>query len=102
MSCYGCACEHCVYNSELSIWDFTIREVTDEEDICFSCDECRNYDGDRAKRNQYREACSHQRLAEKYLQRKCESDARAAERIAINRRKSFRIIEGSGKEGTIQ
>lgn len=98
MSCYGCACDHCVYNAELSLWDITIGEAEDDAEICFCCDECRNYDGDYKKRSQRREKCSRQRLAEKYIQRKREADARAAERLAMECRKSFRVIPGGGND----
>ena len=98
MSCYGCACDHCVCNAEITIWDLTPGELRDGEEICFFCDECKNYDGDYKKRSQWREKCSRQRLAEKYLQRKREADARAAERLAMECRKSFRVIPGGGND----
>lgn len=46
MSCYGCACDHCLYNAELEAWYMTPGEVQNAEDICFCCDECKHYDGD--------------------------------------------------------
>lgn len=35
MSCYGCACDHCLYNAELEAWYITPGEVQNAEDICF-------------------------------------------------------------------
>lgn len=52
MSCYGCACDHCLYNAELEAWYMTPGEVQNAEDICFCCDECKHYDGDFSKRSQ--------------------------------------------------
>ena len=54
MSCYGCACDHCLYNAELEAWYITPGEVQNAEDICFCCDECKHYDGDFSKRSQWR------------------------------------------------
>lgn len=51
MSCYGCACDHCLYNAELEAWYITPGEVQNAEDICFCCDECKHYDGDFSKRS---------------------------------------------------
>ena len=99
MSCYGCACDHCAYNAELGIWDFTPGEVQDAAEICFCCDECKNYDGDHQKRSQWRESCDKQKLSEKYIRRKREADARAAECLAMKCRAAFRVIEGGGQVG---
>lgn len=57
MSCYGCACDHCLYNAELEAWYMTPGEVQNAEDICFCCDECKHYDGDFSKRSQWRPDC---------------------------------------------
>lgn len=54
MSCYWCACDHCLYNAELEAWYITPGEVQNAEDICFCCDECKHYDGDFSKRSQWR------------------------------------------------
>lgn len=58
MSCYGCACNFCLYNCELESYYFTPGEVKNVEDICFCCDECKWFDGDwLGKRSQWREEC---------------------------------------------
>ena len=51
MSCYGCVCNHCLYNAELEPWYFTPGEVQDVEEICYVCDECKHYDGAFRKRS---------------------------------------------------
>lgn len=94
MSCYGCICDHCVYSAELGVWDFTPGEVQDAEDVCFTCDECKNYDGDYTKRSQWRENCPKHKYPKKYIERKEEVDRRSAERFAQKCRKAFRVIEG--------
>ena len=96
MSCYGCACDHCVYNAEITIWDLTPGEVQDAEEICFCCDECRHYDGDCTKRSQWRKDCPKHKYPQKYIERKVEADRRSAERLAQKCRKAFRVIEGGG------
>ena len=67
MSCYGCACDHCLYNAELEAWYMTPGEVQNAEDICFCCDECKHYDGDFSKRSQWRPDCPRHKFPEKYL-----------------------------------
>ena len=66
MSCYGCVCNHCLYNAELEPWYFTPGEVQDVEEICYVCDECKHYDGDFRKRSRWKPACSKHRLPRKY------------------------------------
>lgn len=90
MSCYGCACNNCLYNAELESWYRTVGEIQDVEDICYNCDECRNYDGDHQKRSQLRPECSKHRLPAKYIAAQRE----AAEREAQRRRAAFRLIKG--------
>ena len=54
MSCYGCVCNNCLYNCELFSAYFTPGEIKDVEDVCYCCDECKWFDGDYAKRSQWR------------------------------------------------
>lgn len=90
MSCYGCACNHCVYNAELESWYITIGEIQDVEDICYCCDECKHYDGDCNRKSQWRPECSKRRFPAKYIAEQRE----ATEREAQRRRASFRCIKG--------
>ena len=88
MSCYGCTCNHCLFNVELESWYFTPGEVKDVEDLCYFCDECRYYDGDSQKRSQHRKECGKCLLPKKYI----EQTRVAAEREAQRRRRLFHII----------
>lgn len=97
MSCYGCKCDHCVYNAELASWYMTPGEVERVEDVCYCCDECSNFDGDRKKRSQRRTECKKYRPAKKYL----ETVTAASEREARRRRAAFKVITkkpGGGEE----
>lgn len=89
MSCYGCICNHCLFNVETEPWYFTPGEVQDVEDLCYCCDECKHYDGDYAKRSQWRPECEKHRYPVKYV----EQQRRAAEHRAQKRRAAFRIIK---------
>lgn len=93
MSCYGCACDHCLYNAELEAWYMTPGEVQDVEDICYCCDECKHYDGDLKKRSQWRQDCQKRKLPEKYLEMQRIAEQRRA-RAAETRRRNFQIIKG--------
>ena len=97
MSCYKCACEHCIYNAELFSWYFTPGELKDVDSICYNCDECKHYDGDPAKRSQWREGCPKHQYPKKYMQKKERADRERAERFALECRKSFKVIEGGTK-----
>lgn len=89
MSCYGCICNHCLYNAELESWYFTPGEIQNVEDICYVCDECKHYDGNYSKRSQWRPECSRHRFPCKYEEQK----RKAAERKAKRRRASFQIVK---------
>ena len=93
MSCYGCACNHCLYNAELEAWYMTPGEVQNAEDICFCCDECKHYDGDFSKRSQWRPDCPRLKFPEKYLEMQRIVEQRRA-RAAETRRRNFQIIKG--------
>lgn len=83
MSCYNCACNRCVYNAELDLQCFTPGEIQDVEDICYCCDECRNYDGDTRKRSLWRPECEKRKIPRKY-----------EEQMANARRRRFVVIKG--------
>ena len=97
MSCYGCACDHCLYNAELEAWYMTPGEVQNAEDICFCCDECKHYDGDFSKRSQWRPDCPRHKFPEKYLEMQRIAEQRRA-RAAETRRRNFQIIKGGKPE----
>lgn len=89
MSCYGCICNHCLYNVELESWYFTPGEVQNVEDVCFVCDECKHYDGSHKKRSLWREECNKHKFPCKY-----EEQRRKAEERNVNRRRdAFRIAK---------
>ena len=46
--CSKCLCQFCAYNCELHPMYTTPREV---DHCCFTCDECKHYDGDTQKRS---------------------------------------------------
>lgn len=83
MSCYGCKCNFCARNCELPSFYVTIGEIRVAEHICFTCDECRRYDGDYRKRNQWRSECEGFIEAKKYTETCIEA-----------RRRSIKVIEG--------
>lgn len=94
MNCQGCACDHCLYNAELESWYFTPGEIQDVEDVCYCCDECRHYDGDRNKRSQRREECGKRKLPRRYIEEHQRRAKERAERAAETRRKNFVVIRG--------
>ena len=86
MSCHGCKCYFCARSCELYAGYVTVGEITDVALVCYTCDECRYYDGDHQKRSQWRGECSGYMEARKY------TEARAA---AL--RGKFRVIKGDSK-----
>lgn len=86
MSCYGCKCNFCARSCELYSGYFTTGEVTDIEKVCYTCDECRHWDGDYRKRSQWRGQCEGYQEAAKYTEARAQA-----------MRRSFRVITG-GKE----
>lgn len=94
MSCYGCACDHCVYSAELVVWEFTPGEVDDSEEVCFTCDECKHWGGDITKRSQWRKDCPKHKYPKKYIEAKAKADRKNAERLAQKCRKAFKVING--------
>lgn len=80
-----------------------VPEYTSSEP-CFSCDECRNYDGNGRKRSQWRDACHRYTEAAKIVETKERAaqdmalrKAREAEELAQRLRATFKVIEGSSK-----
>lgn len=79
MSCYRCKCNFCARSCELYAEYVTPGEV---DSVCFSCDECRNYDGDPRKKNQWRGECPDFVEPAKYVEAR-----------ALARRRAFRVIQ---------
>ena len=97
MSCYGCACDHCLYNAELEAWYFTPGELQNVEDICYCCDECKHYDGDYTKKSQWRPECEKRKLPRKYIEVQERAEAcrkRREDRRAEAVRATFTVIKG--------
>ena len=92
--CYGCICDTCANNVELLSWYVTIGEA---EEPCFNCDDCRHYDGDHRKKDQWKETCQRRIEAQKAVEararemkRRAEAEDRRAEAI----RATFKVIKG--------
>lgn len=86
MGCYGCKCNLCVRSCELYSGYFTPGEVGDVSEVCYTCDECKYFDGDPHKRSMWRGECDGHREPIRYI------EARAADM-----RRRLRVIRG-GKE----
>ena len=86
--CYGCACDTCANSVELLSWYVTIGEAAEP---CFSCDDCRHYDGDLRKRSQW-----HDVTCPRYIEAKKAREARAQqeEKRAQALRATFKVIKG--------
>lgn len=95
MNCYGCKCNHCLYNCELESWYLTPGEVENVEDVCYCCDECKWFDGDYRKRSQWRKSCEKFRLPAKYKEHLKQKRAH----VAVMRREAFTVIEGGKQDG---
>ncbi len=91
MSCYGCKCNYCLYSVEKSPDYFTQGEVTDADDLCFCCDDCREYDGDRKKSRQWRDECEKHKYPVKYIKYL----RVLADEKAQRQRAAFRVIKKS-------
>lgn len=92
--CYGCLCDTCANSVELLSWYFTPGETTEP---CFSCDECRHYDGDLRKRDQWHGTCPRHIEAKKAVEarkRELERRAEAEDKRAQAIRATFKIIKG--------
>lgn len=73
---------------ELLSWYVTIGEAVEP---CFSCDDCRHYDGDLRKRSQWHDA-----TCPRYIEAKKAREARAQqeEKRAQALRATFKVIKG--------
>lgn len=96
MSCYGCRCNHCLYNCELEPWYFAPGEVENIEDICYCCDECKHYTGNWEDGSKWRAECEKYREPIKRQQKMAALEERRAQ-IA---RENIRILNGGEKRGT--
>lgn len=89
--CYGCLCNTCANSVELPSWYVTIGEA---EEPCFSCDECRHYDGDFSKRSMWTEICPRYVEAKKVVIAKEERRRAAENKRAEILRATFKVING--------
>lgn len=87
MSCQQCICNLCAKSVELTPTLFTPGEAAEP---CFTCDECRHYDGDHSKKSQWRRSCGRYQAPAKMEGVKERSD----DRRARQRRLNFRVIKG--------
>lgn len=97
--CYGCRCHSCVLSCDLQ-YRRKPGEITEADEVCFNCDDCRNWDGDPGKRVQWRDECQRYRAARSYIEAR--NEAEKTKRRYEDRKKSkglgFRVIRG-GKSG---
>lgn len=92
--CYGCLCDTCANSVELLSWYMTIGECVEP---CFSCDECRHYDGDLHKPDQWHGTCPRHIEAKKAIEarvREMERRAKMEDKRAQAIRATFKIIKG--------
>lgn len=83
MGCYGCKCNFCARNCELYSGYFTPGEISDVSEVCYTCDECRYFDGDYQKKSMKHRECDGYREAAKHI-----------EASAIAKRRKFQLIKG--------
>lgn len=83
MSCYGCKCNFCARNCELYPRYFTLGEIEDVSEACYTCDECRHFDSDPCKRSMWRRECDGHREPIKYIEAR-----------ATAMRQRLRVIQG--------
>lgn len=72
--CGRCICDTCANSVESNYHYRTLGEM---DEPCFTCDECRHYDGDWHKRSQWREQC---------------------ERFKLQQKRRFRVLKGGRKK----
>ena len=82
MSCYECKCNTCANSSELTGSIFTPGEC---DFFCYTCDECKHYDGDWRKRTMFRRDC------EKYKEPEKRRQAVEQRRVAEMRKQIYLI-----------
>lgn len=88
MSCHSCKCNYCARSCELFSGYFTPGEVGDIEKVCYTCDECKWWDGDHRKRSLWRGECQGYMEAAKYT-----------EATAAARRRNFKVLPGGKSFG---
>ncbi len=93
MGCYVCKCNFCARNCELYPGYFTPGEIADVSEICYTCDECKQYDGDPRKGNMWRQECDGYREPRK----RTEAKAKIADARARAMRRQIRVIKGGLK-----
>lgn len=76
MSCRGCACLFCVRSCELDVRYLTIGELPDGVEVCWTCDECQYYTGDRSLGYQWRPECPEQIIARKRIEAVADANRR--------------------------
>lgn len=54
MGCYKCICQFCAYSCELDLCYRTLGEI---DEYCWTCDECKHYDGNPSKQRMWRTEC---------------------------------------------
>ena len=94
--CYGCLCNTCANSVELLSFYFTAGEASEP---CFSCDDCRHYDGDIRKKDQWRNACPQHIEAKKAAEAIVKETARREERRWKYLRSTFKVINGGKWQG---
>ena len=83
MSCYECKCNLCANSSELTGRYFTPGEC---DFFCYTCDECRHYDGDYRKKSNQRRDCDKYKEPEELRRNR-------TERAAAEMRKKIHLIK---------
>lgn len=82
MSCPDCKCNICANSVEIGPTYFT---PGDGDFPCFTCDECRHYDGDYNKKSMWRPDCA------KYKEPEKRRNAKAKEAAAKTRKQIYLI-----------
>lgn len=99
--CYGCLCDTCANSVELLSWYVTIGEA---EEPCFSCDDCRHYDGNIVKEDQWTTSCPRYIEAKKAAEariRELERRLKAEDKRAKAIRATFKVIKGGGADTNV-
>lgn len=66
--CYYCLCDSCINNAESTTVNSDRDKFPDDWKACFFCDDCREFDGDTAKRNMEREQCGWYEIDDYHVQ----------------------------------
>ena len=95
MGCYNCKCEFCARSSELCSIYQTPGEIDDIDKVCYTCEDCKYWDGDLNKKSQKRIKCDGYDEPKKNTKAKDlakKEQLKRAEAKAAERRKHFRLI----------